>query len=594
MGMPLTLGERYRLDTLIGGGGMGEVWSAHDDVLNRTVAVKIIRPHLADDETIRARLQVEARLAGSLNHPGIVDVFDYGEDQIDGRTVPFLVMPYVDGAPLSQILRERNALPVGETMAIVADVADALDAAHAAGIVHRDLKPANILLTSSGRVMLVDFGIARSIGSESLTQTGALIGTADYLSPEQSGGKSATHLSDLYALGVVAYACLTGTPPFHRDSDIATALAHIQAPVPELPAEVSATQAGPLIEGLLAKDPADRPQSAAEVAFAARELATVPPLAAVMAMPAAQEAGTAATPPDTRPGTAATVLAAPTAPGTAPVVVAPFIAAPTAPGTAPVVAAPFIPAASAAAGTALIPAAAGTAALDAAPELPTAADGDSTATAERRRPRRFVLLLSFALVLVAVGIGLLLASGGDQVSVPDVRGMTVAEATSAIKGAGLKIESSKVDVAHHKAGEVANQSPSPGDQVDKGSTIKIFVATGKIAIPQSLIGLTYDDAVARLAKLGLRASRVDAVSTKKAGTVISLSPRTPVRPGTSIALTVAITPSTISTPGPTKSKGKSKPKAKTVTPTATATPTPTPTPVPTDTLTPTPTVTPAG
>src|SRR3954469_17617441 len=156
--MPVILGGRYRLDALIGGGGMGEVWKAQDDVLKRTVAVKIIRPHLADDESIRARLQVEARLAGSLNHPGIVDVFDYGEDEDDGRTVPYLVMPFVDGSPLSQVLRERHTLPVGETMAIVAEVADALQAAHAAGIVHRDLKPANILLTTSGRVMLVDFG----------------------------------------------------------------------------------------------------------------------------------------------------------------------------------------------------------------------------------------------------------------------------------------------------------------------------------------------------------------------------------------------------------------------------------------------------
>lgn len=270
--MPATLSGRYRLDALIGDGGMGEVWKAHDPVLDRQVAVKVIRTHLAGDETIRERLRTEAKLAGSLRHPGIVDVFDYGENVDDnGRTTPYLVMPLVDGVTLSDVLSSRVALPLGETMSIVAEMASALKAAHAAGIVHRDLKPGNVMITGSGRVMILDFGIARSTGGESLTQTGGLVGTADYLSPEQAAGQPATYASDLYALGIVAFRCLTGAAPFHRETDVGTALAHLHTPVPPLPPELVSVE--PLIHAMLAKDPARRP-SAGEVAEFASTMAT--------------------------------------------------------------------------------------------------------------------------------------------------------------------------------------------------------------------------------------------------------------------------------------------------------------------------------
>ncbi len=270
--MPATLSGRYRLDALIGDGGMGEVWKAHDPVLDRVVAVKVIRSHLAGDLTIRERLRTEAKLAGSLRHPGIVDVFDYGEHiDADGRTTPYLVMPLVDGVTLSEVLAARGALPLGETMAIVAEMASALQTAHGAGIVHRDLKPANVMLTASGRVMILDFGIARSTGGESLTQTGAMVGTADYLSPEQAAGNPASYASDLYALGIVAYASLTGAPPFRRDTDVGTALAHLHEPVPPLPSELST--ADPLIRSLLSKEPSHRP-SAGDVAAIAATMAT--------------------------------------------------------------------------------------------------------------------------------------------------------------------------------------------------------------------------------------------------------------------------------------------------------------------------------
>jgi hypothetical protein len=274
--MPSTLCGRYRLESRIGGGGMGEVWRAYDHRLAREVAVKVIHSHLAGNETVRARLTAEARLAGSLHHPGIVDVFDFGEHEEDGRTIPFIVMPLVEGPSLSGLLAAQGALSPGQTMAIVAELADALQAAHSAGIVHRDLKPGNVLMTHSGRVMLVDFGIARAVDAEPLTDTGTVLGTADYISPEQAEGRSATAASDVYALGVVAYACLTGTPPYHRESNIATALAHIRHPLPPLPDDLP-REVRALVESLLAKDPADRPQPAGEVARSARALASTIP-----------------------------------------------------------------------------------------------------------------------------------------------------------------------------------------------------------------------------------------------------------------------------------------------------------------------------
>jgi eukaryotic-like serine/threonine-protein kinase len=246
------LADRYRLTERIGAGGMGTVYRAHDTRLDRPVAVKLLRT--ADDDIHRARLQAEARFAGSLRHPGIVQVFDYGEE----HSTPYLVMELVDGTPLP------SPLPPDRLAQVLAGVGEALAAAHAAGVVHRDLKPSNILLTATGQPVLVDFGVARSDGAEPLTDTGFVVGTADYLSPEQVEGSRATPASDVYALGVVAHQCLTGTSPFHRETPIATALAHLRDPTPELPGGVP-TGLRTLVRAMLARAPEARP-SAAEVA----------------------------------------------------------------------------------------------------------------------------------------------------------------------------------------------------------------------------------------------------------------------------------------------------------------------------------------
>ena len=267
-------GGRYELHELVGSGGTGSVRRAHDILLDRPVAVKMLRGNTAD-ETVRARMRAEAQLAGSLHHPGIAQVYDYGEETSDGDPAPYIVMQYVEGTSLWQILRERRTLPPAEVMDVVAQVAAALEVAHEAGIVHRDLKPANMLVTPEGRVVLVDFGIARTQDADPLTLTGTIVGTADYISPEQSEGRSATSRSDLYSLGMVAYECLSGRKPFRRDSDVATALAHMvdEAPPlgPNVPEDVRA-----LVEQMIAKDPEDRPAHAAEVAGRAAALAGPP------------------------------------------------------------------------------------------------------------------------------------------------------------------------------------------------------------------------------------------------------------------------------------------------------------------------------
>lgn len=258
------LDGRYRLSERIGSGGMGTVHRAWDTRLDRTVAVKVLRRTYEPEDAVRhARLRTEARFAGGLHHPGIVRVYDYGEERTADGTTPYVVMQLVDGVPLSDRLRDGTPLPTEEVVDLVAGVAEALTVAHGSGVVHRDLKPSNIMLTDDGPV-LVDFGVARSDDAEPLTDTGFVVGTADYFSPEQAEGRRATPASDVYSLGVVAHHCLTGRSPFHRQTPIATALAHLREGPPELPDGLPAGLRT-LVRDMLARAPEDRP-TAAEVA----------------------------------------------------------------------------------------------------------------------------------------------------------------------------------------------------------------------------------------------------------------------------------------------------------------------------------------
>ena len=255
---------RYRLDERIAAGSVGEVWRGVDLALNRPVAVKLLRAEFARHTDTLARFRAEARHAGSLSHPAIAQIYDYVEAH-----PPYLVMELVDGSSLAGLLA-RGPLNPARTMDVIAQAADGLAAAHAAGLVHRDIKPANLLVGQAGQVKITDFGIAHAAGSAPLTRTGTVLGTPAYLAPERVAGAAATPAADLYSLGVVAYECLAGAPPF-SGGPLEVVSAHRHCAMPPLPATVPAEVAGFVAE-LTAKDPAERAASARQVALRARQL----------------------------------------------------------------------------------------------------------------------------------------------------------------------------------------------------------------------------------------------------------------------------------------------------------------------------------
>jgi serine/threonine protein kinase len=263
-GKGLVLEGRYRLDSLIATGGMGEVWKGWDQDLDRETAIKVLREEYAFDEGFLKRFRAEARHTASLSHDTIAALYDYGE--IDGRA--YIVMELCKGRPLSEIIEENpDGLPEGRVISVLVDLSRALDAAHAKGVVHRDVKPENILVDDGDdwHMKITDFGIARSQDQARLTKTGLVMGTAQYLSPEQAMGKQATSLSDLYALGIVAYEMLVGHRPFTGASQVEIAMAQVKKQPPALPESIS-PDLRHLVMMLLAKAPANRPRSAAAVA----------------------------------------------------------------------------------------------------------------------------------------------------------------------------------------------------------------------------------------------------------------------------------------------------------------------------------------
>jgi eukaryotic-like serine/threonine-protein kinase len=263
----ITLAGRYRLEGRIARGGVGEVWRAVDLVLGRPVAVKLLRAEYAQHPEVLTRFRAEAKHAGSVSHPGIAQVYDYGED--GAADSPYLVMELVDGPSLARVLAAGPLNPA-DTMDVLAQAAAGLQAAHAAGLVHRDVKPGNLLVGPAGQVKITDFGIAYAAWSAPITQAGALVGTPAYLAPERIAGGPATPASDLYGLGVVGYQCLTGEVPFGGIPP-EVAAAHQHRTLPPLPRTVPAGVAALILE-LTAEDPAVRPASAGEVAVRAGQL----------------------------------------------------------------------------------------------------------------------------------------------------------------------------------------------------------------------------------------------------------------------------------------------------------------------------------
>jgi predicted Ser/Thr protein kinase len=285
---PTRLAGRYAIDEQVGIGGMGTVFSATDERLGRRVAVKLLKEELASDPKFIERFRREARAAAALSHPNVASVFDYGES--DGR--PFIVMELIDGRDLSRVMRDDGPLDEPRTRAIAAQIAVALGHAHSAGLVHRDVKPHNVIVTGDDRVKVTDFGIARATGESTLTATGTILGTAQYISPEQASGESLGPPSDVYSLGIVLYEMLTGAVPFTGDSPVSVALRHVRDQVPA-PSSIDPTipaEYDDLVAKATAKQPEDRFVDGADFAAALSGAAAVAPTTVVMTDPSAEGA----------------------------------------------------------------------------------------------------------------------------------------------------------------------------------------------------------------------------------------------------------------------------------------------------------------
>jgi len=416
------LADRYRVVRRLARGGMAEVLLGHDELLGRTVAIKVLFAELSDDPSFVERFRREARAAAALNHPNIVSVYDFGQD--DGSY--FIVMEYVDGFTLRDVIR-RGPMDPAEAVTIATGIATALAVAHAQGTIHRDVKPANVLL-ADGMVKVTDFGIARAAADaqQGLTQPGMVLGTARYLSPEQARGKPVDHRSDIYSLGTVLYEMLAGGPPFPGESPVAVAARQARGETPPPPSSHN-PRVPPALDALVAKamsvDPAARYGSAEELR------------AALLALPSDvpdPDATVAA------PGPGATQVATAAAPATA-------ILTPPAPppdGSA----------------------------WGEAPVRRRVTPDDAY-----RRRRAVVIGLVLLLLLVLVVALFLGRDAGDAVTVPQVVGLSVDDATAAVERAGL--EARVVREARPGApDQVVDQDPDVGEQVDEGSTVSLFVA----------------------------------------------------------------------------------------------------------------------
>ncbi len=303
-----TLGGRYTIETLLGQGGMSAVYKGADPNLRRTVAIKLIHPHLSSDPEFVRRFEQEAAAVAQLRHPNIIQVYDFNHD----GEVYFMILEYVPGETLQARLKALDAagqrLPLAETLRIMAGVSEAVAYAHQRGMIHRDLKPGNVMLDPQSQPILMDFGVAKIVGGQHHTATGAIVGTVAYMSPEQARGEHIDERSDLYSLGIMLYEMTTGRPPFEGDSAMTVMLKHLNEPVPDVRQIVAGVpeELAALIEKALAKDPADRLQTAAELAAGLRAIAASARPTQVGATPAKSTAPTAVTPP------APTVISAPT------------------------------------------------------------------------------------------------------------------------------------------------------------------------------------------------------------------------------------------------------------------------------------------
>ncbi|MFB6778771.1 Stk1 family PASTA domain-containing Ser/Thr kinase [Streptomyces sp. NPDC056352] len=490
---PRRLGGRYELGSVLGRGGMAEVYLAHDTRLGRTVAVKTLRTDLARDPSFQARFRREAQSAASLNHPAIVAVYDTGEDYVDGVSIPYIVMEYVDGSTLRELLHSGRKLLPERTLEMTVGILQALEYSHRAGIVHRDIKPANVMLTRTGQVKVMDFGIARAMGDSgmTMTQTSAVIGTAQYLSPEQAKGEQVDARSDLYSTGCLLYELLTVRPPFIGDSPVAVAYQHVreepQTPStfdPEITPEMDA-----IVLKALVKDPDYRYQSADEMRADIEACLDGQPVAATAAMGAAGYGGYDGYGND-QPTTA---LRAADPSG---------------------------------AQTSMLP-----------PVNPDDGGYGNDERPDRRRQKKnntSTILLIVAGILVLIGAILIGKSvfGGDnsdnsRVDVPNMVGSTVAEAQDLAKNAGVLLKvGAREPCETQEKNKICSQSPK-GGKMGQNETVTVVVSTGapKVEVPD-VTEKSEENARKILEDKGFSVKVVTTESsTAKPGTVLDQNPK---------------------------------------------------------------------
>ena len=494
---------------------MAEVYRARDLRLDRIVAIKTLRTDLARDQTFQARFRREAQSAASLNNPSIVAVYDTGEDLTSGVPVPFIVMEYVDGRTVRDLLIEGHRLLPERTLEITLGVLRALEYSHQAGIVHRDIKPGNVMVTRNGDIKVMDFGIARAMSDAqaTMTQTAQVIGTAQYLSPEQARGERVDARSDLYSTGCLMYELLTGRPPFTGDSPVAIAYQHVREnPIPPSRLDPSLPPwADSIVLKAMAKAPADRYQSAAEMAADIQRAASGMQVAASMPPPTRAEnfydyqQRTQRMGPQTMMGAAPTTVTPYQQGGYPTGYQQPY---------------PY-----------------GDGGYNGGGELD-----------ERRGGRRWVPWLIAGLVAVAaivVAVVLLHGSGGGNTFVPsDLVGETQSQAVGEIHAAGLKSDVILQTNAGTEAGHVISTNPAGGDSIAKNGTVKVYVSkgAGSLKIPD-VTKLSQQDATLKLQNAGFKniVPVADAQSTLPNGEVDHTNPNpgTSIPPGQQITLYVS-------------------------------------------------------